>query len=195
MKTTEVTATSLSENGINARLNHKTFLEFSAKTPYAKVRKNVRKVDKAGSSLYAMLGIEDFTAQNRVTIHPEFLAFTYQLYGVSRKLILYIIFYEMNNDNCCFIMDFEMIKRFRQFSALLGEMEESDKAIIQATRSLVRKNTMVLVGGKEYMLNPLIAGGANENRRRKMIDAYSFILKRKGMDIAIDFYPRYLASL
>jgi hypothetical protein len=45
------------------------------------------------------------------------------------------------------------------------------------------------------MLNPLIAGGSNENKRRKLIDNYSMLLKKKGLDTSIDFYPRYLSPM
>ncbi|MGZ3854391.1 MAG: hypothetical protein ACXVBX_16465 [Flavisolibacter sp.] len=194
MKTTAAPENGLSESGINARLNHKSFHELSEKTPFTKAKKIVRKVDKNEQGLYAMLGIEDYTSQTKVSVHPEFVVFAYHLYGVSRKLLMYIIFFEMNNDNGRFMLTTEMMQRFRRFSALFGEKDESDSAIMQARRNLVRKNTMIQVGEEEYMLNPLIAGGSNENKRRKMIDAYSAFLKNKGLDTAIDFYPRYSAT-
>ena len=108
---------------------------------------------------------------------------------------MYVIFYELNNENGRFTINAEMMQRFRTFSALFGDKEETDKAILHATRSLVWKNTMIAVGDEEYMLNPLIAGGSNENKRRKLIDTYSALLKKKGLDTAIDFYPRYLPTL
>ena len=108
---------------------------------------------------------------------------------------MYLIFYEVNKDSGRFTVNDEMMRRFRRFCALFGEKEESDKAILHATRSLVRKNTMTAVEDDEYMLNPLVAGGANENKRRKLIDSYSALLKKKGLDTAMDFYPRYLPTL
>ena len=162
MKTTVVPETGLSESGIGARLNHKSFLELSAKAPHTSVKKIVRKVDKSSSGLYALLGVIDYTVQAKVSVHPEFMAFAYHLYGVSRKLFMYTVFYEVNNENGRFTLDAVMMQRFRQFSALFGEREENDKAIVQAIRSLIRKNTMIHVGDEEYMINPLIAGGTNE---------------------------------
>ena len=195
MKTSASAEPGLSESGINVRLNHKSFIELLAKTPYSRAKKIVRKVDRGGQGFYSMLGIEDFTVQSKVSIHPEFVVFAYHLYGLSRRLFMYIIFYELNNENGRFAINADMMQRFRRFCALFGEKEESDKAILHATRSLVRKNTMIAVGDEEYMLNPLIAGGANENKRRKLIDSYSALLKKKGLDTAMDFYPRYLPTL
>ena len=193
MKTTATPETGLSESGINARLHHKGFHDLLQRTLSNKVKKIVRKVDKSEQGLYVMLGIEDYTSQTKVSVHPEFTVFAYHLYGLSRRLFMYIIFFEMNNDNGRFILGADMMQRFRRFCALFGEIDESDKAIMRATTNLVRKNTMIKVGNEEYMLNPLIAGGANENKRRKMIEAYSGLLKDKGLDVAIDFYPRYVA--
>jgi len=195
MKTSASAEPGLPESGINVRLNHKSFIELVTRTPYSRAKKIVRKVDRDGQDFYSMLGIEDFTAQSKVSIHPEFVVFAYHLYGLSRRLFMHIVFYELNNENGRFAINAEMMQRFRKFCALFGEKEESDKAILHATRSLVRKNTMTAVEDDEYMLNPLVAGGANENKRRKLIDSYSALLKKKGLDTAMDFYPRYLPTL
>jgi hypothetical protein len=194
MKTATATGEGLSETGINARLNHKTFIDLSTKTPFVKAKRNLRTVDK-GNQLFALLGIQDFTAQTKVSVHPEFVAFAFHLFGLSRRLLLYIIFYEMNNDNCRFSIDFTLMQRFSKFSALFGEQVDDEKEIQQAIRNLVRKNTMILVGDNHYMLNPLIAGGSNENKRRKLIDNYSMLLKNKGLDTSLDFYPRYVSTM
>jgi hypothetical protein len=194
MKTATATGEGLSETGINARLNHKTFIDLSTKTPFVKAKRNLRTVDK-GNQLFALLGIQDFTAQTKVSVHPEFVAFAFHLFGLSRRLLLYIIFYEMNNDNCRFSIDSTLMQRFSKFSALFGEQVDDAKEIQQAIRNLVRKNTMILVGDNHYMLNPLIAGGSNENKRRKLIDNYSMLLKNKGLDTSLDFYPRYVSTM
>jgi hypothetical protein len=108
---------------------------------------------------------------------------------------MYIIFYEMNNDTCKFCVGSDMLQRFSKFCLLFGEEEHTDKTILQAVRSLVRKNTMIHLDGEEYMLNPLIAGGATENKRRKLIDNYCHLLQKKGLDTAVDFYPKYQPAL
>ena len=194
MKTAALSLDSLSETGINTRLSHKSFIDLSTKAPFVKAKRTVRTVDK-GNQLYAMLGIEDYTAQAKISVHPEFVAFDFHLFGLTRKLFMYIVFYEMNNDNCRFSVDAPMMQRFMKFCALFGEQVEGEKAILQGIKNLLRKNTMILIDDKDYMLNPLIAGGSNENKRRKLIDNYSMLLKKKGLDTSIDFYPRYLSPM
>jgi len=101
----------------------------------------------------------------------------------------------VNNDNCRFNLDKAMMQRFMEFCLLFEEGGASDKTIQQAIRSLVRKNTMIALGGGDYMLNPLIAGGSNENKRRKLIDTYSKLLERIGLDTSTHYYPRYQLTL
>ena len=155
----------------------------------------VRNVDKTNQRMLTLLGLEDYTAQSNILIHPEFVAYAFHLYGLSRKLFLFILFHEVNNGNCRFTIDSSTMYRFRQFCLLFGEAEETDKTILQAVRSLIRKNTMIAVDGEEYMLNPLIAGGANESKRRKLIDMYSKLLEKKGLDTSSHFYPKYQPTL
>lgn len=195
MKTANPVETQVTENGINSRLSHKNFIELSAKNQRNKTKKIVRNVDKASTGFLTLLGIEDFTAQSEVSVHPEFVAYAFHLYGLSRKLFLYIVFFEVNNDNCKLVVDDAMKRRFCQFCSLFEEEQECDKTIQQAVRSLVRKNTMIALDGEEYMLNPLIAGGSNENKRRKLIDIYSSLLEKKGLDTSIHYYPRYQLTL
>lgn len=195
LKTVNPVETDLNESGIDTRLNHKNYIGHLAKTTSVKTKKIVRSVDKANLGILSLLGIEDFTVQSKVSIHPEFVAYAFHLYGLSRKLFLYIVFYEVNNDTCRFILDKAMMQRFREFCLLFEEGEESDKSIQQAIRSLIRKNTIIALNAEEFMLNPLIAGGANENKRRKLIDVYSKLLERKGLDTSIHYYPRYQLTL
>ena len=195
MKTASQVETPLSESGINTRLNHKNFVGLSSKTQSTKTKRIVRNVDKSNLGILAMFGIEDYTAQSKISIHPEFVAYAFHLYGLSRKLFLYIIFFEVNNDSCRLVADKAMMQRFRQFCLLFEEAEESDKTIQQALRSLVRKNTMIALDGNEYILNPLIAGGSNENKRRKLIDIYCQLLAAKGLDTSVHYYPRYQLTL
>lgn len=195
LKTANPVETDLNESGIDTRLNHKNYIGHLAKTTSVKTKKIVRSVDKANLGILSLLGIEDFTVQSKVSIHPEFVAYAFHLYGLSRKLFLYIVFYEVNNDTCRFILDKAMMQRFREFCLLFEEGEESDKSIQQAIRSLIRKNTIIALNAEEFILNPLIAGGANENKRRKLIDVYSKLLERKGLDTSIHYYPRYQLTL
>ena len=195
LKTANPVETQLIESGIDTRLNHKNYIGHLTKTTCVKTKKIVRSVDKANLGILSLLGIEDFTVQSKVSIHPEFVTYAFHLYGLSRKLFLYIVFYEVNNDTCRFILDKAMMQRFREFCLLFEEGEESDKSIQQAIRSLIRKNTIIALNAEEFMLNPLIAGGANENKRRKLIDVYSKLLERKGLDTSIHYYPRYQLTL
>jgi hypothetical protein len=195
MKTSKQMETELTENGINNRLHHRSFLQHITSDNRSASKKIIRNVDKANQGMLAMLGIEDVTAQSKVSIHPEFVAYAFHLYGLSRKLFLYIVFYELNNDTCRFVIDAAMMQRFGDFCNLFGEEEESGPSVLQALRSLVRKNTMISLENETYMLNPLIAGGANENKRRKLVDHYSLLLHKKGLDTSTHFYPRYPLTL
>ena len=194
MKASKELETELTENGISSRVNHKSFLEQVAKASSSKSKKLVRNVDKANYGMLAMLGIEDYITQSKVTVHPEFIAFAFHLYGLSRKLFMYLVFCEVNNDTCKLTINKEVMHRFRNFSLLFGE-EETETSILQAARSLIRKNIMIALSDEEYLLNPLIAGGANENKRRKLIDQYSLLLQQKGLDTSVHFYPRYQLTL
>jgi len=195
MKTINHSDNELTESSVNSRINHRSFLEHTAKAPNTKSRKLIRYVDRTNQSVLSLLGLQDYTARTKISVHPEFVAYAFHLYGLSRKLFLYIIFYELNNDNCRFVIDNTMMRRFCEFCALFGEQEETNQTILQAARSLVRKNTMIVVKGDEYLLNPLIAGGSNENKRRKLIDVYANLLRKKGLDTTVHFYPRYQVTL
>lgn len=195
LKTTNPVETDLNESGVNTRLDHKNYIGHLAKTPSTKTKKIIRSVDKTNTGILSLFGIEDFTAQSKIAIHPEFVAYAFHLYGLSRKLFLYITFHEVNNGTCRIVIDKAMMQRFREFCLLFEEGEESEKSIQQAIRSLIRKNTMIALSEEQYMLNPLIAGGANENKRRKLIDVYSKLLESKGLDTSIHYYPRYQLTL
>jgi hypothetical protein len=195
MKTSKPLETELRENSIHVRLAHKTFLEHIRKHHCTKTKKMVRKADKAGINMLSMLGLEDSTAQSGIIVHPELVAYAFHLYGLSRKLFLYIVFYETDRDTCTFTADAGMMQRFHGFCLLFGEEEVTDKSILQALRSLIRKNSMIALNDKEYMLNPLIAGGSSENKRRKLIDIYCRLLEEKGLNVSVDFYPRYQLML
>lgn len=195
MKTSNKVKEELTENGINSRLNHKNFLEHSIKTSSTKTKKIIRNVDKANLDVLMLLGLEDYTAQSKISLHPEFVAYAFHLYGLSRKLFMYIIFYELDNDSCRVTIDKTALHHFREFCFLFGEEEQSDKTIQQAIRSLIRKNIMIAMDSEEYMVNPLIAGGSNETKRRKLIDIYSQLLENRGLDTSIHFYPNYQLTL
>jgi hypothetical protein len=195
MKTVNPVEKNLTENGINIRLSHKNYIGHLSKTPFTKTKKLVRNNDKANMGILSLFGIVDYTAQSKISIHPEFVAYAFHLYGLSRKLFLYIIFYEVNNNNCRFNPDKALMQRFREFCLLFEDDEAADKVIQQAIRSLIRKNTMIALDDGDYMLNPLIAGGSSESRRRKLIDIYSRLLEKKGFDTSIHYYPRYQLTL
>ena len=195
MKTTSPNNAGPIENGINSRLDHKNFIGLSAKTPFAKKKKIVRTIDRSGRRLLSMLGLEEYTLQSGISIHPEFVAYSFHLYGLSRKLFLYIVFFEVDNNTCRFTIDQAMIRRFREFCLLFEEKEEYDKIIQQYIGSLIRKNAMIGFDNEKYMLNPLIAGGVSENKRRKLIEVYCKVLEKRGLDTSSHFYPRYQHTL
>ena len=195
MKTINHSEKALTESSVNSRISHRSFLEHSVKAPGTKSKKLTRHVDKTNQQVLGLLGLQDYTARTNVSIHPEFVAYAFHLYGLSRKLFLYIIFYELNNETCRFMVNPGMTQRFLDFCTLFGEEDQTSQTVAQALRSLVRKNTMISVDACEYMLNPLIAGGGNENKRRKLIDVYTRLLEDSGLDTSVHFYPRYQVTL
>lgn len=195
MKTINHPDKELTENSVNCRISHRSFLDQTSKAPNTRSKKLIRSADKTNQSVLGLLGLQDYTARTSISIHPELVAYAFHLYGLSRKLFLYIIFYELINDTCCFAVNCAMMQRFLEFCSLFGEEEHTEQTILQALRSLVRKNTMIAVDANEYMLNPLIAGGSNENKRRKLIDVYTRLLQNSGLDTSVHFYPRYQVTL
>ena len=160
MKTAAVQEQEVLETGINTRLYHKSFHDLSTKAPFVKSKKIVRRVDK-GNQLLAMLGIEDYTSRTKVS-RPATRSLLPSLFislAFQESCSCILVFYEMNNDNCKVTVDADLIQRFNNFCALFGETHEDEKPILHAIKSLVRKNSIIMIAGKDYMLNPLIAGG------------------------------------
>jgi hypothetical protein len=191
MKTSKELDAASTESSITSRLDHKAFLTHITKRSYVKTKKIIRSVDRDNYNWLALLGVEDYTAQSKISIHAEFVAFAFHLYGLPRKLFLYIVFFELNNSTGTFTIDEEMMKRVRGFFSLFGQEDEVNVSLEQASRNLIRKNIMVAIEGNEFMLNPLIAGGSNERKRRKLIDSYCRILEKNGLDTSTHFYPKY----
>jgi hypothetical protein len=191
MKTSKQLESNFAETSINIRLDHKVFVVHTAKKSSVKTRKILRSIDKGNQQIFAVLGIEDCVAQSKVSIHPEFVAFAFHLYGLSRKLFLYLTFFELDNNTCTFKIKAETIQRFLDFCSLFREEERRSSDVLQAARALMRKNIMIALDEESYMLNPLIAGGSNVRQRRKLIDNYSELLEKKGLDASLHFYPKY----
>jgi hypothetical protein len=179
------------ESSINSRLDHKAFTTHAREICGVKTRKFVRSVDKNNQAVFGLLGLEDCIANSKVSIHPEFVAFMFHLYGLSKKLFLYLVFFELDNSTCTFKITDETMQRFRKFGSSFKEDSWSAPIILHAARTLVRKNVMIALDNENYMLNPLIAGGANENKRRKLINHYSELLEKKGLDTSLHYYPKY----
>lgn len=192
MKTAKQPESNFEETSINSRLDHKAFLVQTAKNSSVDTRKVLRSTDKGNQQIFALLGIEDCVAQSNVSIHPEFVAFAFHLYGLSRKLFLYLIFFELDNNTCTFKIKAETIQRFLDFCSLFGDEEDRSSYVLQAARTLMRKNIMIALDDENYMLNPLVAGGSNVRKRKKLIDIYSELLEKKGLDASLHFYPKYL---
>jgi hypothetical protein len=191
MKTNETIETALSEKGIKARLLHRGFQEHAKRTYRFKRKKMKRTMDAVEEGILLLMKYEDQFLEPKVSLHPEFIAYTFHLEGVPRKLLMYIIFYELNTSNCRFILNAQMIYRFHEFCAMFGGKRHPDQVVKQAQKRLVKMNIMTSVERGEYMLNPLIAGGSTESRRRELINQYSMHLIEKGKDTSSDFYPVY----
>jgi len=192
MQTTKNPQVLSSENSVNCRLEHRSFLTQAGKSKRVKSKRFTRKIDKSQKQILSLLGMEDFTLRSPVVVHPEFVAYTFHLYGLSRILLTYVVFFELDNKSCRFSLDASLRQRFREFCGVFGEEAECDeKAILQSARVLIRKNCMLRISEEEYMLNPLIAGGTIELRRRKLINEYCDYLDKKGFSASADFYPRY----
>jgi len=191
MKTNDLPQRQLSESGLRTRFLHNAFLDHARRTFRYKRKKMSRTTDAVEDGVLHLMKLEDNFLEPKVTLHPEFVAFAFHLEGVPRKLLLYIIFYELNVDTCRFHLNAQMIYRFHEFCALFGGKRHPDSVVTQAKKRLVKMNIMQSVAKGQYMVNPLIIGGASKYLRTELINKYSFHLIEKGRDTSSDFYPRY----
>lgn len=191
MKAKKTITSPLTESGIHSRLNHKSFLQFLLQTKRFKKRKLFRSVDKENQNTLFLLGIEGYTLEPSISLAPEFLAYSFHLSGISTKLLLYILFFEMDNHSFCFHIVPPLIQQFQKFCFLFEEKTFSDVAFTQALKNLERAHALLRLDKEVMMINPMIIGGLSRLKRKRLIKEYSLHLAEKGFDASTDFYPIY----
>jgi hypothetical protein len=133
---------------------------------------------------------QESVLEPRVTLNPEFLAFTFSLEGCPRKLLNYILFYEMDVRTGTFRFNAHVIDRFKDFCDLFGQCYQNG-VVKQGMQALVERNIAVNIQRGLYIINPLVAGGKKLDDRKRLVNEYSNLLREKGCDPVIDFFPRY----
>ena len=125
------------------------------------------------------------------TIYPEFLEYCYSLEGCPKKLLLYLMFHQVDLKSCEFTFNDQTIHAFKSYHTIVCNHRKpyTTNAIKSALRMLVKVNVSTCVKRGKYMLNPMIMGGMSSSHRRSLIIAYSFKLLMKDKDVSTHFYP------
>lgn len=126
----------------------------------------------------------------RVSLNPEFLAFTFTLEGCPRKLLNYVLFYEMEMRTGAFRFNSQVVDNFRSFCELFDESYQAG-VIKQAMQTLVEKNIALNIKRGHYIINPMLTGGKKLEDRKRLVNEYSNLLRNKGCDTVFDFFPKY----
>jgi hypothetical protein len=135
------------------------------------------------------LNVDEKVSKNGILIHPELLEFIFQLDGIPKKLLLYLMFYCVKSRTNKFLFNTLVVSDFNKYSLVVTEKVYSKSNVLQGLRRLVKLNIIQNVKKGSYMLNPLIGTGS-WNNRRILISEYSTLLHNKGKDPMIDFYPK-----
>lgn len=186
--------TNLDQGGLKTHLSHRSFQDHALRSHHFKKKKMKRIADAYEDRILLHTHTQEAILEPKVSLYPEFNAYTFHLEGCPRKLLLYIIFYEADRDSLRFKYNAHMRARFVEYCNLFGK-KYTDSAIVQGFKELVRFNTILSFDDRgDYMLNPMLAGNSVEARRRERINQYCQKLIEKGWDTSADFYPVYRIS-
>jgi hypothetical protein len=129
---------------------------------------------------------------NNSLIHPEAVAFLFNLDGCSKNLLFYLILNQVNITTCKYCFNQHVIDEFREHASTVFYTEYKNETIKKAHRSLVERNLTSNVSRGIYFINPFITGGKSEADRRILLTEYSkHLIKKKGADPVKDIYPIY----
>lgn len=156
------------------------------------------------SSSKYMDGEEEFVTLDRkefkfsktgLTLLPEFLPFYMTMKeGCAKKLLMYILFHELEMKTCTFPFDDHVIVQFNNYCKLVNAPTYKEDVVKQAIRDIVDANLAISVKRKSYMINPIIVSIGSKSRW-SLINAYLVKLKDKGKEIDDSFFPKYFSKI
>lgn len=135
---------------------------------------------------------EEKVASTGVVLYPEFVEYIFHLEGVGKKLLMFIIFHQLNPQKNTFLFNTQVVATFNRYCmAVTGATYKEETAKQALRKELVARNIVINVEKGKYMLNPMVGGCNNFQLRRTLIAEYSNLLIQKGKDPFTDFYPKY----
>ena len=169
---------------------------FISKLRLKKIKRPV-KYKKRSDSFIDIINLDDrMLCSNNSLIHPEAVAFLFNLDGCSKNLLFYLILNQVNITTCKYCFNQHVIDEFREHASTVFYTEYKSETIKKAHRSLVERNLTSNVSRGIYFINPLITGGRSETDRRILLTEYSkHLINKKGADPIEDIYPVYHKSL
>ncbi len=133
--------------------------------------------------------IDEKVSKSGITVYPELLEFIFQVDGIYKKLLFYLMFYCVKSATNRFIFNSQIVSDFNKFCSTVSGKAHKPDIVMQGLRRLVKLNLIQNEKKGIYMLNPLIGIGFWKNKR-VLISQYSTLLYKKGKDPMITFYPK-----
>jgi hypothetical protein len=124
-----------------------------------------------------------------VHIHPEAAAYTFGLEGCPRKLFWFILLYKLDIRTGEFPFNAQTTQQFQEYCSIFESSPYTAGVVKKARRTLVERNIIQSLKREHYMMNPLIAGGTNDDTRRILIAKYNGHLLDKGKSAPKYFLP------
>ena len=136
--------------------------------------------------------MEEDISKAGVTFYPESLEYIFQVEGIAKKLLLFIVFHQLNPEKNTFLFNPQIIAAFNNYCLITtGKTYNADSVKQLLRKELVGRNIILNVNRGIYMLNPMIGGCTNFSVRKTLIDKYSDMLRKKHKNPFTDFYPKY----
>ena len=158
------------------------------KYDFGKVKRTVSIRQSGGINI--PVEVEEKISKNGMVLYPEFLEYIFQVEGIAKKLLLYIIFYELSPQNNTFNFNPQIIAGFNSYCKATTGKTYSASTVRQALRKQLVGRNLLLSGKRgEYILNPMVGGSSTYRIRRTLISDYSDLLLKKGKDPNQYFYP------
>lgn len=179
---------------IDTVARHKHFISNSTKEGrygYKKVERLTGEFD-AGDGIRLLQRSHEKLLDKKVSLYPEYIAYTIGLEGCPRQLLDYLLFYELREDGR-YRFNKQTIGRFQRFVSSLGARQYTESTIKKAHRTLVDMNLTLNVDRGVYMMNPMVYDPGSQDLRRMRINEYSRHLLDDGKDTTLQFYPRIAA--
>lgn len=131
-----------------------------------------------------------FTKSGRI-LHPEFLPYFMTMKdGCAKKLLLYILFHELDIPTMTFRFDTHLINQFNKYCSMVDGTEYKHKVVKQVIRDIVAANLTISLKRSLYMINPLIISMPSKSRWQ-LINKYITALIDKDKEVDANFFPRF----